>query len=218
MSERENTAKLTINLPSAVAKQLELFATVYFPALPSPSALIPPRSTEGNNSGSHPVSKVTSCIQRALVGRKSRWKYCHALRELRREPWDKRGPPLSLSLRFSSSFRKGGRYQSKLGSLLTKFTSSGGRGEEEVGVGGGFWLGVLRELRAAELGNFCSLGEGEGIEAGLSWFCRVWISEIVFLDESYNPLLEISNTRIYTEYNYYITSFRFFIIHLTFQY
>lgn len=106
-SERENTAKLTINLPSAVAKQLELFATVYFPALPSPSALIPPRSTEGNNSGSHPVSKVTSCIQRALVGRKSRWKYCHALRELRREPWDKRGPPLSLplSLRFSSSKR-----------------------------------------------------------------------------------------------------------------
>lgn len=86
VSERENTAKLTINLPSAVAKQLELFATVYFPALPSPSALIPPRSTEGNNSGSHPVSKVTSCIQRALVGRKSRWKYCHALRELRREP------------------------------------------------------------------------------------------------------------------------------------
>lgn len=122
---------------------------------------------------------------------------------------------LSLSLCVSPP-RKGGRYQSKLGSLLTKFTSSGGRGEEEVGVGGGFWLGVLRELRAAELGNFCSLGEGEGIEAGLSWFCRVWISEIVFLDESYNPLLEISNTRIlYTEWilGQLVNSFRFFIIH-----
>lgn len=110
--ERENATKLTINLPSAVAKQLQLFATVYFPALPPPLFFLHShRSTEGNNSGSHPVSKVTSCIQRALVGRKSRWKYCHALRELRREPWDKRGPSLSLSLPrslFSSSFRKGG--------------------------------------------------------------------------------------------------------------
>lgn len=85
--ERENATKLTINLPSAVAKQLQLFATVYFPALPPPLFFLHShRSTEGNNSGSHPVSKVTSCIQRALVGRKSRWKYCHALRELRREP------------------------------------------------------------------------------------------------------------------------------------
>lgn len=41
---------------------------------------------------------------------------------------------LSASLCVSPP-RKGGRYQSKLGSLLTKFTSSGGRGEEEVGVG-----------------------------------------------------------------------------------
>lgn len=37
----------------------------------------------------------------------------------------------------------------------------------------------------------------EGIEAGLSWFSRVWISEIVFLHESYNPLLQILNIYVF---------------------
>lgn len=47
----------------------------------------------------------------------------------------------------------------------------------------------------------------EGIEAGLSWFSRVWISEIVFLHESYNPLLQILNiVRIYIYICVYIIS------------